>query len=59
MHEQYRSLDQETHLQGPIISMRRDLQSPAIRECWENRVEEDVRNWGYHFFLEALESGAD
>jgi hypothetical protein len=55
MHEQYRSLEQEAHLQGPVISIRRDLQNPAIRSCWENRVEQDVRNWGYHYFLEAVE----
>ena len=59
MHEQYRALDQVAHLQGPLISIRRDLQTPAIRECWENRVRQDVESWGYHYFLNALESGAE
>jgi hypothetical protein len=56
LYEQYRSLDQSMHLNGPLVSMRRDLQSPAIRQCWESRVKNDVENWGYSFFIEALES---
>ncbi len=55
MHEQYLSLGQDSHVQGPITSMRRDLQSPGIRECWDNKVKHDVRNWGYDSFLRAME----
>jgi hypothetical protein len=54
LYEQYRSLDQLTHLDGPLQSMRRNLQRPAIRECWESRVKDDVKKWGYGAFIEAL-----
>ena len=56
MHEQYYSLGQESHVQGPIISIRRDLQAPGIKECWENRVKQDVQNWGYDSFLRAVDN---
>ena len=54
LYEQYRSLEQVSHLNGPLDSMRRDLKVPALKRCWDERVRQDVENWGYGFFLEAL-----